>query len=63
MANKLETVLANLLKPKSGQGNNEQVEALQMLNDRINLTDALTVTTSTPESRAGFALVGFSEVA
>lgn len=62
MPNQLEKILAGLLKPSGGANTNEQVEALNMIADTINLTDALTVTTSAPESRVGFALVGYSEV-
>lgn len=62
MPNQLEKILANLYKPRGGSNTNEQVEALQMLSDTIGLTDVLTVTTSTPESRVGFARVGYAEV-
>jgi hypothetical protein len=62
MPNQLEKILAGLLKPSGGANNNEQVEALNMIADGINLTDALTVATSASESRVGYALIGYSEV-
>lgn len=60
--NELEKLLATLLKPKIDNTNNLTVERLQSVSDGISVSDSVTVATSAPESRVGFALVGYSEV-
>ena len=60
--NELEKVLATLLKPKIDSTSNLTVERLQAVSDTINVSDSVVIATSAPESRVGFALVGYSEV-
>lgn len=62
--NELEKLLANLLQPKADPSNaNQNVERLEQIEEFMTISDSITATTSTPEKRVGFAIVGYSETA
>lgn len=60
--NELEKTIAQLLRPARRAYRGEAVERLALARDRVNLTDDLTGTLRTPESRVNYAIVAYSEV-
>ena len=63
MANELEKVIAELLKPKTTNIGGETPERLEAVKDTLAVTDSATVTAASPERRVGFAIVGRTEAA
>lgn len=63
MAKELEKVIATLLRPEIKSVGGEIPERLEVTADTMALTDAATATVASPERRADYARVGYSEPA